>query len=295
MATKKTSPKDIITKLESQEKNTATVQVTVSAAKVTSIRQETLNTLTKDITIKGFRKGKAPVEIVEKQLDPGKVQQRTIEALLPLILDEVLKEFKFNLITSPRVSLGSAEGGKDWTFTLQVPLMPEFDLGDFKATIKGAKAASELWTPEKGEAKKDKPQAEEERLQKIFDALLAAYKFDVPDALIEDEVNRSLTRLVQQTETLGLKIEDYLQSIGKSGEELRHEYFHAAEDSLRLEIVLSKLGTAMAIDVPEAEIDQLIQATGDDKTKAALQTPSQRLYIADMLRKRKTIDALLKL
>jgi FKBP-type peptidyl-prolyl cis-trans isomerase (trigger factor) len=113
--------------------------------------------------------------------------------------------------------------------------------------------------------------------------------------LVESEINRSLARLLDQVERLGLQLEDYLKQVGKSGDELRAEYHTAAQDNLRMEIILARLAHEMNIEVSDEEIMAMINTSGDEKTQAQLSTPEQKQYIRGILEKRKTIDALLSL
>lgn len=298
MATKKSSKStsstgiDLI--LESNQSNTAKVRATISKDLVTKHRQDSLHHLAEHVTIKGFRKGKAPINLVEQNLDPAKIIEHTVDHILHQVVSQMFTQFTdLKPMANPRASVVKAEPDSEWIFELSVPLMPEFDLGDYKTSLKGELAASKIWTPDQGE--KPKEPTEEEKLSKLFEALLKKYQFEVSPVLIEEEINQSLTRLLNQTQSLGLSVEDYLKSIGKTAEQLRQDYFKSASDNLRLEIILARISQDQKIEASAKDIDDLIAASGDDTVRQKLNTPSQRQYLANIISRRKTIDALLQL
>lgn len=284
----------IQTKLISTEKSLAIVETTIPLKIVEDHRKESVEHMAGDVTIKGFRKGKAPLSIVEKQLDPQKIVEHTLNHLVPQIISDTIKEHKLKAIGNPHLKIKSVKPDEDWTFEIQFPLQPEFELGKYQEEIKKVNATNKIWTPDQGE--EPKPEDKEAlQLNKILDKLLETIKFDVPAILVEEEVNQSLSRLIDQTEKLGLKMEDYLKNLGKTPEQLKEEYEKAATDNLRLEFILEAIAQELKNEIPDKEVDQFIQASGTQEAKDRLDNPKQRQYIKAILRKRKTIDALLRL
>lgn len=260
-------------KLEKQEKSTAVVNIRIPAKEVGTEEQHTLEHLAEETTIKGFRKGKAPLNLVKNSLDPEKLKERTLTHLLGHAIDQAIKELKIKVISSPHLTKEDTNKA-DWTFTLEFPLYPEFELGDYQTRIKTALT-------------KAKPENEDKRLKVVFDILLNSVKMDIPEALITEEVNRSLGRLVSQTEALNLSVADYLKSIKKTPEQLREEYHKAATESLKLDFLLFAVAKEMNLTVSEEEVKSL-QGTADVK-------PESRPYLESVLLKRKAVDSLLKL
>jgi FKBP-type peptidyl-prolyl cis-trans isomerase (trigger factor) len=287
----------IIAKLNSNKDNLAIIEVVVNAQTAEAKRQDALQDLAQGVTIKGFRKGKAPIQLVEKDMDPQRILERAVNKLLPEILDAAFEIEKFKPLANPHIHLVDAKKDGEWKFEVEIPLQPEIDTKDVKEYISGELKVTTLWTPEKGseEDKRTEEQIQGEKLQKIMEALLKKYVFPVPAILIEDEVTSSVSRLLSQLQSLNLSLEDYLKSINKTGDDLRDEYKKAAEENLRLEIILARVGFDLGIKIEDEDINAMIESTGDDKTKARLNTPEQRDYIREILRKRKTIDALMSL
>ena len=260
-------------KLDKQEKNTAFVNITVASSEVQTEEQHTLEHLAEETTLKGFRKGKAPLALVKSSLNPEKLKERTIIHLLGHAIDQAVKELKLKVIANPHLTKEDTSK-PDWNFILEFPLYPEFELGDYQSKISAALA-------------KSKPDNEDKKLKVVFDALLDNVKMDIPQALVMEEVNRSLGRLVNQTEAINLSIADYLKSIKKTPDELREEYQKTATESLKLDFILFALAKEMKLTVSEEEVKSL-EGAADVK-------PENRPYLESVLLKRKAVDSLLKL
>ncbi|MBI2310691.1 hypothetical protein HYU90_02625 [Candidatus Collierbacteria bacterium] len=260
-------------KLEKQEKSTAIVTIIVPSKEVEQQLQHTLAHLAEETTIKGFRKGKAPLNLVKNSLDPERLKEKTITHLLGHAINQAVKELKLKVIANPHLTKEDTSK-PDWIFTLEFPLYPEFELGDYQAKIKVA-------------VTKAKPENDDKKLKLVFDTLLNSIKMDIPEALVSEEVNRSLGRLVSQTETLNLSVTDYLKSINRTPEKLREEYQKTATESLTLDFLLFAIAKDMKLTVPEDEVKSL-QGAADVKTE-------NRPYLESVLLKRKAVDSLLKL
>lgn len=260
-------------KLEKQEKSTAVVSVVVPSQEIETEQQHTLEHLAEETTIKGFRKGKAPLNVVKNSLDPNKLKERTLVHLLGHAIDQAIKDLKIKVIANPHLTKEDTSKA-DWTFTLDFPLYPEFELGDYQTKIKAAFT-------------KAKPENEDKRLKVAFDTLLDSVKMDIPKILIAEEVNHSLGRLVSQTEVLNLSVADYLKSIKKTPEQLREEYTKTATESLKLDFLLFAVAKDMKLTVSKEEVKSL-QGAADVK-------PENQPYLESVLLKRKAVDSLLKL
>ncbi len=260
-------------KLLKSEKSTAHVEILASAAEVATEQTHTLEHMAAETTIKGFRQGKAPLNVVKTSLDPEKLKQKTVIHLLGHAIDQAVKDLKLKVIANPRLTKEDT-GKDDWTFTLEFPLYPEFELGDYQAKIKAVYA-------------KDKPDNDDKKLKAAFDTLLDTVKMEIPQVLIDEEVNRSLSRLVSQTESLNLSVPDYLKSIKKTPDQLREEYQKTANESLRLDFLLFAVARDLKLTVSEDEVKSL---QGAAQVKEA-----DRPYLESVLLKRKAVDSLLKL
>lgn len=284
----------MISALNKQADGTLELTITVPKERVTAGYKKALDQFIKETEIKGFRKGKAPRKKVEEKVTKTKIYEEVLRSLIPEVYVEAVKEQNIKPIINPQIRVVSLQEGKDWQIKATTCELPELKLGDYKGEIKKDLASEKIWTPGKDKEEKT-AEKESERLRKIFQTLLKTVKIQIPELLIQEEVNRMLSRLVDQTGRLGLTVEQYLASIGKTSEQIRQEYHQQAEESLKLELILSAIADKEKVQVADREVQKMIDTAPDEGAKKAMETPTQRAYLRQLLRKRKAIDILTKL
>lgn len=284
----------MISALNKLADKTIELTLTIPWTRVKKSYQKTLEEAAKEIEIKGFRKGKAPISVVEQKIDKKALYEQTLKNILPEVYTEAVKEHKVRPIINPEVQILGMKEGKAWQIKAVTCEAPEIKLGNYKGEIKKALASEKIWTPDKAQKPEEKI-SQEDKTAKVFKTLLETIKLTLPKVLVEQEVSRMLSRLIEQTNQLGLTIEQYLASVKKTSDQIRGEYQKQAKETLKLEFILTKIAEVEKITVEESEIDKMVAAVGDEKTKKAFESPQQRVYIRQILQKRKVIDNLLKL
>lgn len=84
------------------------------------------------ISIPGFRKGKAPRKMVEKMYGKEIFYEDAINAVLPELYDEAVKELNLEVMSRPEVNVDAIEEGKPVVVTCEVAVKPEVTLGEYK-------------------------------------------------------------------------------------------------------------------------------------------------------------------
>lgn len=256
-------------------------------------REETLKEYAQSVEVPGFRKGKAPIEEIKKRVPEASVIEHTLGHILPKALGAAITEGKLKLAIYPKFELIRAKEGESWQVRAVSCEIPEVTLGDYKKVISGSGRAKAIWTPAKGSPKEEKGPSKEEKEQEIIKVLLETVKVTIPKILIEEEVNARLSSLLERIEKLGLNLEGYLGSLGKTAEGLRTEYENQARGSITLDLILTAIAREQKIEVKEAEIDAAVKAaSGDPKIAEKLNTPEQRRVIAGVLARRAALDSL---
>lgn len=259
--------------------------ITIPVAEVKKAYQQVLTGLTQATQIAGFRKGKAPKKLVEEQTDKNKIYEQVIQKIVPQVYLTAIKQHSLKPILLPRVELLKAKENEDWEIRATTCETPKVDLGNYKEEIRKV-----LVKP-----KKDSQDSEEERIQKIIQTLLQSVTIALPEVLVEEELNRLLANLINQTEKLGVTIDQYLALINKTSDQLRAEYKQRVESDLRLQFILDAIAKSENIGASEKEIDDLVTTAGDEELKRSLNSASQRESLGSILTRRKTLDFLTKL
>ena len=90
----------------------------------------------KYFNIPGFRKGKAPMQMVEKQYGSSIFYEDTFNELVPDIYDEAIKENNIDAVSRPQIDIQQMEKGKNLIFTAIVQVSPEVKIGKYKGITK---------------------------------------------------------------------------------------------------------------------------------------------------------------
>lgn len=107
------------------------LEIEVEAEKVAEAFDQTYKELSKVANIPGFRKGKAPRQILEQYLDRDKVRERALEKLADAAYADALKETGIDPYAPADTELVKFELGEPLVFKAKVPLRPKVELGSY--------------------------------------------------------------------------------------------------------------------------------------------------------------------
>ena len=118
----------------SSKKLTTSVEITVTFDRndLEPARIKALERLAHGIKISGFRKGKAPANVVEKHVDPNELASQTLDIAIRSSLPEVFKKEKIEPISMPHVNVTKYVPGEMAEFVVESDILPEVKLGDYK-------------------------------------------------------------------------------------------------------------------------------------------------------------------
>ncbi len=281
----------ITTALQKETNGTIRLTVTIPSVDVKKAWEEVLEEAVKNADVPGFRKGKAPRNLVEEKVDKEKIREEVLRKLLPLAYTEAIKTHEIKPIINPKIHVEKLEDpttGKDWQFTALTCEAPVINLNNYKDKIKSITAKSKIVIPGKPF---DSAQGKAEvKFEDIVKALLESVIAKIPGILIDNETDRLLSQTLEDVKKLGLTLDQYLQSTGKNPEILRAEYRKKAENDIKLEFALLKIAEEEKIAVEEKEINEAVQAAKSEDERKNLE--SNRYLLASILRQQKTLDFL---
>ncbi len=138
--------------------------------------------------------------------------------------------------------------------------------------------------------------------ERVINAVVDQAQVDYPPVLVEMEINRLLNDSARQFQMSGKSLEEYLQTVNKTEEELREEFRPVATKNVASALVLGKIAEEEKIEVADSEIDAKIEdmtkgATEDKKEelRKLMDTPQTRESIKQSLMTRKTIERLVEI
>ncbi len=153
--------------VEKLEKNMAKLTVEVPAEEVEKAIQNVYLKSRKSINIPGFRKGKAPRQLIEKMYGKEIFYSDAMDALLPRAYSDAASECGEEIVSYPSIDVTQFESGKPFIFTAEVALKPPVTLGEYKG-IEVEKASLEV-TDEEIDAKIEKERDENSRTITVED------------------------------------------------------------------------------------------------------------------------------
>ena len=86
----------------------------------------------KYFNIPGFRKGKAPMSLVERTYGSEIFYEDTFNEIVPEIFEKEIEENKLEVVSKPEIDIVQIGKGKELIFTAVVQTKPEVKLGKYK-------------------------------------------------------------------------------------------------------------------------------------------------------------------
>jgi len=285
--------KTISSTLAKGDDGTIQITLTIPQNLISKYKDEVLKELAENTEIPGFRKGKAPLSKIELHYSKELIIEKILSKILPSLINDSLKKYKITPIIYPRIELLKIDYGGDWQIRITTCELPQFSLGNYKEEIKKSLSANSLWIPGKNVDEEKVKQSREEKEQLILKTLLEKIEIKIPKILIDEEVNLNLSKLIERLEKLGVPLESYLQSTGKSNQTLREEYEKRAKDSLSLEFILSRIAREEKLEIDPKELEEALKTLDQRLSDSEIRV--QKHILEEILMRRKAIDFLVSL
>ncbi|HCX25412.1 MAG: Trigger factor [Candidatus Collierbacteria bacterium GW2011_GWB1_45_35] len=249
------------------ETGTAFLEASVTPEEIEVEKNRVVDEMIKSVSVNGFRTGKAPKSIAEKELDPNKLSDHILNHVMSRLLEQTIKENKYRLLGRPVLDEIKTKKEGGWSVKLQLPLYPEIKLGDYQKYLKS--------------------KTKDKKIEDVYTKLLENERFAVSPLVIKEEVNYSLERLNAQAKSLNLPIDDYLKALNKNLEQVKKEYAESAEKSVRLDLILLEIAKKEGVDTKDTELLELAKVSNLPNTQ-----PDQ---LRSVVNRRKTLDLLMTL
>lgn len=172
------------------------------------------------------------------------------------------EETKINETESPGKKALTSEGvGVPTSDDNQnVGKLPEFN-DDFVKTLGPFKDIKDFKEKLKENIKLEKKnQVKEKTRLKIIEKIIDDSKIEIPEILIEVELDKILYKMQSDITQMGLKFEDYLKHLNKKVEDLRKEFRTDAEKKAKFSLVLDKISKDEKITADPEQVSKEVNA-----------------------------------
>lgn len=95
-----------------------------------------------------------------------------------------------------------------------------------------------------------------QRENKVLDKVIEETKFDVPNRMIEDEVENELRNFQYRLQAQGLNYDDYKKYTGKTDDEIKETFKEPAEKRVKLGLILEKYAKDNKIKATKRDYDK---------------------------------------
>jgi FKBP-type peptidyl-prolyl cis-trans isomerase (trigger factor) len=139
-------------------------------------------------------------------------------------------------------------------------------------------------------SKEKEIQIKEKKRLSILEEIISKTEIDVPEVLIDSELEKMLAQFTDDVSKTGLTFDDYLKSIKKEKEDLKKEWRDTAIKKAKVQLIVTEIADKEKIMPKSEEIQKeteklLIMYQGADPLRA-------RIYVAMMLTNEKVFDFL---
>jgi FKBP-type peptidyl-prolyl cis-trans isomerase (trigger factor) len=264
------------TNIEKLANKSFVVKLTISQDKIAKTHQEILKSIQADFESKGFRKGKAPMDVVEKELSFEKLFEEVASKVISQEYAQVIKDNNLKPIIQPQVKFNKqpTDFKTDWEIEITACELPEINLDkNYLDKIKKINTDSKIT---------DENQKTDEIVKSLFDSA----KVDLPEILIESDLQHQLSNLVNQAQQAGISVSQYLESQKTNIDDYRKNLEKKITQEWTINLSIQKIAQDEKIEVSETEIKEVT-----DKNPALLQNINMVNYI---LTQQKVFDFLKK-
>ena len=255
------------------------------------------------INFEGFVNGEA--------FEGGKAENYDLEigsnSFIPGFEDQIigmkLEEEKDIKVTFPEEYFSKDLAGKEATFKVKVNEIKKKELP--KLDDEFAKDVSEFDTlkelKEDIKAKKEKQNKEREKYETqdaVIKAVCENIKVDIPSGMVETEVENMVKDIENRLSYQGLKLDQYLQMMGKTEEEMKKEYEPQAIEAIKSRLALEAVIKEEKIEATEKEIEEKMKEMaknyGKENDEEFMKNENVRNYMKQGIESEKAIEFLVK-
>ena len=108
------------------------ISVTLDAKDLVTAKKAAIKHLAPQVKVAGFRPGKVPADVAEKNLEPTTLANETVEHAINIALNDVAIAEKLRVLDQPKIDLKDFKPYDSLQFDATIEILPEITLGDYK-------------------------------------------------------------------------------------------------------------------------------------------------------------------
>ena len=109
--------------------------------------------------------------------------------------------------------------------------------------------------------KREETRIENEHKGKVVDAVVEGVNFEIPEAIVEREIQFQINRFAQQLQMQGMSLNQYFEMTGQNIEKMRESIKESAEKSVKRDLVLNEIAKVEKVEATEEEVNTELDRT----------------------------------
>lgn len=220
--------------------------LTLTKEVINKEHQTVLKEVQADFETKGFRKGKAPLDLVKSSVSETKIIEEILSHLVSHAYQHKVEELKLQPVIQPQIKVLNPPitFDKDWQVELTGCELPELKLDP--KYIEDVKKVNAL--------KLD----DNEKLNQTIEALVKYCQVTLPEILIKADMDNKLGQLIDQTQSAGITVVDYLKSKGTTLEKYQEDLKKQIHSEWTVNLAIDSIARAQKLEVTEAEVKEIV-------------------------------------
>ncbi len=126
--------------IDRKKETLVTLEIEATEQELKKVKDKVLKTLAPRVKVAGFRAGKAPSEVIEKNIDQQMLQEEFVNEAINMLYVAALKEETLRPVGQPKVSVTKFVPFTVLEFSMEIPVVGEIKLPDYKKVTAKKKA-----------------------------------------------------------------------------------------------------------------------------------------------------------
>lgn len=234
--------------LQKLKDKTFILQLEIKVEDIKNEYQQQLKVAQADFENKGFRKGKAPLEVVEANISTEKLFEEVASHLISHAYGHALDENNLKPITQPQVKFKNdhPDFEHDWQIEITSCELPEIELNQkYLDEVKKINADEKITD-------------ENQKMDQIVKSIVTNTKLDLPQILVDSDLQSHLSGLINQASQAGISVQQYLESQKQTLEGYKESLRKRIIEEWTINLAISQIAKDNKIEVSDTEIKDLL-------------------------------------
>jgi len=233
--------------LKKTQDKTFTLNLTADKEFIQEEYQKILKEIKEKFKSPGFRDGKAPTDILEKNVDKEEIMKELIPKVISKIYSDKVKQYELKPIIQPKVTIKTTpiDIDKDWEFEIVGAEIPDVKIDPkYQEEIK--------------KFNQENKEKNEKQQNGIIEILLKNTEITIPSVVIDHDLQYQLSKLVDQANQANITVEQYLSQKNTNAEEYRKDLTARIEKEWKINLIIDEIGKTANVKIEPKEVQDII-------------------------------------